>query len=245
MKSWIHFLGGSVSVYLLMAACSAGTKHAGSNGETPIAEAGAASIGGARAAGGGAVANAGTSAPNASGSQTTTTGGIGGMIGEVLDPVPDAEAEMSGTRLRARYYVGADGSRQFIGWHDKERGEDCAFVQQPDGTLRCVPFYSTAAATYFADAACVTQPLVPVLKAVGCTPSPPAAKYSYVSDVCGKNRQRFTVSQQQYSGPVYQASTGKCTDVSMYLGDTFAFFALSAPVAAPDSDFVAATEKVD
>src|SRR5260221_4547156 len=122
MRNAIHFLGGSIAVYLLMAACSAGTKGSSSNGGPgPMAsQGGNSSHGGDTTA-----ANAGTSNANATGGNAVATSGgptagnatggtVGGMIGNMMDPVPNAEAETSGTRLRARYYVGADGSKQFV-----------------------------------------------------------------------------------------------------------------------------------
>ncbi len=48
-------------------------------------------------------------------------------VGAFADPVPVAIAQDPGKRLRARYLVGDDGSRQFLGWHDEERNEDCSF----------------------------------------------------------------------------------------------------------------------
>lgn len=147
MKSWAHFLGGSITVYLLMAACSGGSHRSQwEQGNATSGRGGASSpAAGGNSSRGDALANAGTSGPNGSSGDEGTTGASGGMIadmvGDMMDPVPDADAApaTSGKRLRARYYVGEDGSRQFVGWHDKERNEDCSFSVAEDGKTRCLP----------------------------------------------------------------------------------------------------------
>lgn len=253
MKNWIHFLGGSVSVYLLMAACSAGSKH-GSGNERPQAT---ANQGGMGTATGGAdvVANAGTSSPNgtsgdgaAAGLPAAPGGGLGGMIGGMMDPVDEADAApaTSGTRLRARYYVGEDGSKQFIGWHDKTRNEDCYFARVADGALRCTPLASASQPVFFGDPGCSTQPISPVAKASSaCTAVAAPKQHVYAADGCGANRQQYTLAAQPFVGAVYQKGTGTCTDVTQYLQPTYDFYAMTSPTPAPDSAFVAATEQVE
>src|SRR5258708_29782926 len=57
-------------------------------------------------------------------------------------PVPSALADVNagGTRLKANYYAGSDGSQQFLStFHDAQRNEDCAFAIAADGTTRCLP----------------------------------------------------------------------------------------------------------
>jgi hypothetical protein len=257
MRNAVHFLGGSIAVYLLMAACSAGSKSSGHGTDPgPVA-----SQGGSSSNGGDTVAaNAGTSSPNASGGDGVATsgkpaggnasgGGLGGMIGDMMDPVDDADAApaTSGTRLRARYYIGEDGSKQFIGWHDKTRDEDCSFWKGTDGVLRCTPFYATSPPIYFGNADCTQQPLTVAAKATGsaCGASGSPIKYTYLSDACGANRVRYTVSSQPTGGNIFQKSAATCTDVTAYLATTYDVYALSAPTAAPDSAFVAATEQVE
>jgi len=246
MRNAIHFLGGSITVYLLMAACSAGTK--GHVAPGPIA-----SQGGNSSHGGTIAANAGTSNPNATGGDAVATSGkpaggnaTGGTIGDMMDPVPDANAAVSGTRLRARYYVGEDGSKQFIGWHDMMRDEDCTFWQPPGGTLRCTPFYVTSAASMFSDIGC-SVPVTIAVKATGsaCGVTAPAAKYAYLSDACGANRQRYVVSSQPTAAPVFTKSGAACTDITTAVAATYDVFSLTSPTPAPDSAFVSATEQVE
>jgi hypothetical protein len=91
--------------------------------------------------------------------------------------VPDAQADdQSGTRLKANFYVGADGSRQFAYFTDTARNnEQCTFAVAADNALRCMPLPEASAAIYFADVNC-TQPLAYPLQA--CMPTP----YVYVTD---------------------------------------------------------------
>lgn len=60
----------------------------------------------------------------------------GGSGAPAPGPVAEAQAQ-SGTRLRARWMVGADGSRQFVGWWDSVRSEECAFTLA--SSMRCTP----------------------------------------------------------------------------------------------------------
>ena len=73
----------------------------------------------------------------------------------MLLPVAEAQAYESGARLKARWYVGADGTRQFIGWSDTQLGGgECYFTDSGDGTLRCIPLASAYTTAHFADAEC-------------------------------------------------------------------------------------------
>jgi hypothetical protein len=68
-----------------------------------------------------------------------------------IGPVPPSEVpptetvvpgNESGSRLRRIDRVGADGSREFAGWYDSERDEDCLFNRfpwMPSTIRRCLP----------------------------------------------------------------------------------------------------------
>jgi hypothetical protein len=237
MRNAIHFLGGSVTVYALMAACSAGSK--GKPGDHAVSTAGAANHGIAMASGG-----VDASGDPTAGSSAVATSGMGGIIGEMMDPVPDAEAE-SGSRLKAKYYVGADGSKQFAFiWRDTERNEDCSFQRAEDGSLRCLP-PAGAAPSYFADAAC-TQPVTLTVKQPGACGAPPAQLPTqlYLLDSCGA-RKRYSVAAAPVTSGVHIGSGMTCTLAAAVYYDTLAFYPLTAPEAVPVSAFVAATEQVE
>jgi hypothetical protein len=78
----------------------------------------------------------------------------------------------SGTRLRVRYHAGADGSREFLGFFDNQRNENCYFQKASDGLTRCLPstkaVYFSYGGGYYADAAC-SQRILPV-QANECSP---------------------------------------------------------------------------
>lgn len=82
--------------------------------------------------------------------------GPAGEQGPQGDPATALTA--SGARLRARFIEGADGSREFIGWHDDMRNEDCSFRTKYN-ELRCYPVDGIIIETVndvglFLDAAC-------------------------------------------------------------------------------------------
>ena len=109
--------GGACLVYVVIAACNAGensARYVDSDG----------------------------SAPNGHDGSSGADGSGGDLLDALTNPVADAKADpaTSGTRLKAKYYAGADGSRQFVGWHDAQRDEDCYFGAAADGVLRCAPF---------------------------------------------------------------------------------------------------------
>lgn len=82
-------------------------------------------------------------------------GGGGGLI----DPVPPVSADpTSGSRLRAKSWIGDDGSIMFQPgvWHDSKLGVDCVPAHDHDGQLRCLPGALTGSTVYpyFIDSAC-------------------------------------------------------------------------------------------
>jgi hypothetical protein len=227
MRNAIHFLGGSVAVYLLMAACSAGSKGSSHNGPGMIA-----SQGGNRAHAGDAAAIGGVTA--------SSGGTVAGMIGDMIDPVDDAAAETkSGTRLRARYYVGEDGSKEFIGWHDMQRNENCTFAKAPDGKLRCLPSEGNALALgYNSDAGCTTQLFITIATGA-CVP--PTAKYATTTDTSTCTTALHTVTLVTPT-ELYVGTPANCLKVTQPPAG-YAYYA-SSGVLAP-AEFVAATEQVE
>jgi hypothetical protein len=197
------FVSGCM-VYALMAACSSkgmigegtGTTsghgstgsggHGGTGGMTHASSAGS----------GGAMGNGGTMG----------SGGDSGIMDALTDPVSEAmagiENPQSGTRLKGKYTMGSDGSKQYqlavnvydvidylpfnngtyIGrgvqpvWYDSMLMTDCTFTTAADGTLRCLPGVAlTPGAAYnvvFSDDQC-SQPLMPMeATSFGCPTFP-------------------------------------------------------------------------
>jgi hypothetical protein len=80
-----------------------------------------------------------------------------GLVDALLDPVPKAAADpTSGSRLRARYRLAGDGSKEYLpgSWFDSQRNETCAFVMAADGQERCLPDGVSVVA--YADSQCMT-----------------------------------------------------------------------------------------
>jgi hypothetical protein len=235
MRNAIHFLGGSVTVYVLMAACSAGSKGRTSSDDEMASAGGTSSAGAMQAAGG----VDGSSAGKASDPTAGKSSGMGGIIDDMMDPVPDANANENGTRLKAKYYAGSDGSKQFtFSWRDTQRNEDCNFAYLPGGELRCIPM-SSAARVYFADAGCTAPLWVAAKAAASCYPVA-AAKYGTVADATGCTQELHTL-QATTPTMVYSGTPANC--LGSAAPDVYTYYASSGKV--PFSEFVAATEKVD
>src|SRR5690242_779035 len=62
------------------------------------------------------------------------------------DPVPEAHAETTGTRLSAKVTTGSDGSQLFEPevLHDAKLDVDCRFHKAADDSIRCLPVLESA-----------------------------------------------------------------------------------------------------
>jgi hypothetical protein len=143
-----RLLFGSILVYIIMAACSAAPQNPGF------------------------VGSSGPVAKQTQGDGSTVSTEAGQSVGQAMmdaltDPVTTASADpyQSGSRLKAKYYAGSDGSKEFVGWYDSMLSLDCIFLQASDNTTRCLPAYyslggaagaasTLVEASSYADAAC-------------------------------------------------------------------------------------------
>lgn len=155
MRNWTKNLSGAVAVYIAMAACSgedaarhfaevADSGAQGGSGGLPAGDSGRGASGGAGASGGE------PGAPEA------------GLLDRLVRPVGDARAQeagvpvptqQSGDRIKARWLVGDDGSRQFLGWWDSELGTECEWLTADDGAHRCLPV-TEVQVDHFSDPGC-------------------------------------------------------------------------------------------
>ena len=141
-------------------------------------------------------------------SQLSGGGGGGGGGGTGLD----AEIDQSGSRLRVRYFAGADGSREFIGFFDSQRNENCAFTwgsdRAADATIRCLPneWISSINDNYFQDSLC-TQPLRLAVASEGTNCPPPAYAETRTSNQCPTLIDLYDVGPQ-FQGSVYYYING-------------------------------------
>lgn len=160
MRRTFALLAGSFAVYVLAAACGGGAGSGIVSAVlTPDAAPEAGGLPGAEGsvdAGGGVVAleasvgqpdtiavpedaratEAEATAPGTSGS---TAGGDAGSRDVLAVPDARAEPQTSGTRLKARWLVGDDGSRQFSAWWDSKLGIECVYQDGGDGKRYCLP----------------------------------------------------------------------------------------------------------
>jgi len=186
--------------------------------------------------------NGGADAPFGSGGSTGSED-AGDIIDALTDPVPDANAEpVSGSRLKARYIAGEDGSKSYLPgqWYDTERQENCFFQTAADGKKRCLPAETLKESLpYFIDAACTATGAYRNTPA--CTTPPPDYALTYSGPVCSTVVKVHQVGAQ-HLGPVYYIDAfGQCSD----LGDTdgWDFFSLGAEI--PPTEFVAGAEAHD
>lgn len=162
---------------------------------------------------------------------TTTTSGAGGSTEMPGD-------NKNGSRLRARYLVGDDGSRSFVGWYDSQLGANCWHVPAADGKQRCLPIYGPIFSSFntdFVDAACSQ----PAIKSAGCIP-PAYARASTSLPACGGSG--FSVYKiGAKAQALYSKSGNACASVSLPPGqDVYSV----GPEIVP-ATFVAAQEVVE
>jgi len=237
-KEGLKLVVGSVVVYVVMAACAgAGTM---SPSDT---SAGGSSSGGVASASGSSSGNDGSDGSGSSGGSTGDDSGGTSFLDALTDPVPAAQADttQSGSRLKAKYYVGSDGSKEFAGWHDSMLNVDCGFVPASDGTTRCMPAYPGAALVelYFSDSGC-TQALA--LGTKGCA----APLYAFQSQAgmgsaCVTGFDRIFQLGAAYTGALYTGSPASC--VTIPSPTTYSLYSLGPEVS--PSTFVAATLQTD
>lgn len=143
----------------------------------------------------------------------------------------------AGSRLKSRYYVADDGSRQWIGWHDTQLDVDCGFALASDGKTRCMPTSVGSVSGSFADSSC-SQPLAAALG--GCSVPKLAVQIDTANASCsGVPYRAFNVGAP-FTGTTAYVKSGGCTSVSVTGGTTL----YQTTGERPPSDFVAATEQV-
>mgnify|MGYP001613324065 CR=1 FL=1 len=224
----IRFCAGSSAVYLLVAvlhACSGSAPK-------PLA-------GGAGGSGG-----AGVSA-GVGGASGTSKGGSGGSTGSLTDPVPEANAEESGSRLKAQRYVGEDGTKQFAGWWDSLRQESCTFIKLKDGMVHCAPVLGSKGSvyvgtiSYYSDPTCSNPALVYAVNT--CEPSPKVAIVTPPGDQCTGYYDHYEVGGSTTSLYSKQPITGSWGSTTIPMG----YVAATLGSKIPPSAFVAATTVTD
>jgi hypothetical protein len=200
---WVRGWRGAIVAVCLMAACSVLTWWAmGCSGSDsslgPDPDVATSSTGGGPPT---------TSSSTESSSTETTSSGGGG-------PTQGLGYE-NGSRLRANVLVGEDGSKQFWGWHDSDRSEDCQFTTAADSHKRCMPLSSaaTSTGTYFLDAQCSTELAVAL-----CSPH---YVLRYIPDGCSNRVQLYELGIQATPTSIYLKSGATCIETTPVASYTY------------------------
>jgi hypothetical protein len=248
-KEGLKLVLGSVVVYVVMAACAS----VGTMSPSDTSAGAGSSSGGAASASGSSSGGNGSDGSGSSGGSTGADSGGMSLLDALTDPVPAANADttQSGSRLKAKYYVGSDGSKQFLGWHDSMLNVDCSFLLASDATTRCIPAappgVGIATQNFFADAAC-TQPLGVTDGA--CAPTPAFITMTTTDLACSTTTKKYAAGPR-FTGTLYQGTPAACTQVSAtqtmsYATVPFIWYSLGAEIQPPDpSQYVAATVQTD
>jgi hypothetical protein len=144
-------------------------------------------------------------------------------------------APVSGSRLVPVFLTAEDESRQFVGWFDRVRGENCAFSLSADGVIRCLPS-DAVEARLFVDATCKQR----VVAVTACTlpkyviePEPVTAGPTCGSEV----RHRIREPGARVRPPsVFSEATGTCSRVPLDATAVYVMVGREVPAAS----FVAA-----
>ena len=231
VRETVRILGGSIFVYVVVATCGKAGTH------TAVRDGGTVDVS----------ARGGPDVLAPGGPDVSASGGVD--VSRVLDvltnPVPDARADstQSGSRLKAIYYLGADGSKYTLPnqWYDSQRSENCSFRTAADGNLRCLPYSGAAVGNYFADAGC-TQQLVSSLAGSGCA-VPNTATTSPTNTAVSCQLSGYVVYQvgSLFTGAAYSGTPSSCSKA--VVPSYYALYSLGAQI--PASSFVAATLQTD
>jgi hypothetical protein len=216
-------------VYLVMASCSPST------GGPNVANSSDAGVGHGGANGAGAAMATGGGGPSI----------LDAAVNRITNPVPDAKADVyqSGTRLRAKYLLGEDGSRLFQwGFHDMQRNEDCFFGLAADGVQRCLPSPVASGSGFFSDVGC-SVPLAAVAKNA-CSSIVPKYALLLVPPCTALEIHLMGVAIP--SGTIYQGTPAKCTpwDIATNAA-TYPYDIYSMGTEVSPSEFVKATETIE
>jgi len=199
MQETAKTIGGSIAVYVIMAACSASSGTiVPPQGDDGGQVGGNSSSGGAASdgSGGGALAD-----------------GARGILDALTDPVTTASADttQSGSRLKLQYYVGSDGSKVSTGGiYDSQLNVTCYYTAASDGTTRCLPSGGATLGTeFFSDSGC-TQAIAYTTTSCGTAP-----RYATQAQAaaCGYQDHVYPVSGA-FTGTVYEGSPSSCTPIS-------------------------------
>ncbi len=148
----------------------------------------------------------------------------------------------SGARLKAKWRVGDDGSRDFVHWYDSALNVDCAFERAADGVDRCLPVTytnSTMATSYevfYLDSMC-TIPLV--IMSAGCA----SPIYVHTADWACASAQHVWHLKAEIMPPPFiykQFNAANCANIPTPAGTMF-----NTDPETPAASFVGSMSQID
>lgn len=144
---------------------------------------------------------------------------------------PGDVAQFSGTRLRARYITGEDGSRQFVDWFDLETAQPCLYREYD--VRRCVPAEMFNSRILFTDEDCTET-------AIRLHPADAADGLAYAQVYSEAEEQTLLVKPGEPLNPQpeagYWTTDGECMLAPVPGGAAFSFVSYEL---LPPSFFVA------
>jgi hypothetical protein len=133
-----------------------------------------------------------------------------------------AGAASSGSRLKVRYRLGEDGSREPIpgGWWDSQLQVECSFQLSSDGIDRCLPLammiISGATAPHYSDATCTHQVLEYFPPVAGCAVGFSQSYAAKADDTCSTAVHVYTIGAAlDASAEVFSLVGGVCKSFGM------------------------------
>lgn len=217
MKNAILIFVSSLVLYVSMA-CSAGGSAGGFNST------------------GGLTSNAGTTGSISGGG----SGGVGGL--SVLNPVPSADAAISGSRLKARFRISSDGSKEYLPgeWYDSVRQENCSIVNDKNGIQRCLPIgdaMGSPPTAYYSDSSCTLGVAV-----TNCYQNKKYIATIGYTTIClsnyGNTWQIYEIGEQITVYEIYQKSGTSCIQTQLPAG--YYIYSIGAEI--DPSEFVSFSE---
>lgn len=166
--------------------------------------------------------------------QTDPAASDAGHPTTIVDSIA-VQGAASGSRLKAKWLTAEDGARQFQGFHDSARGEDCSFLTATDGQRRCLPQGLSVNPNVFTDTAC-TKPLA--YGAKGCAAIQTA---TFAGSYCAAGDTKYAVHSvgKRFTGAsLYTKSGTGCSASSADGWSAHDLYVLGAEI--DPSEFVAA-----
>lgn len=166
----------------------------------------------------------GTGGESAGTGGSISSGGSGGLGSNQLD------IYQSGSRIKMRVGTTPDGAKQWIGWHDMQRNEDCGFQIASDGMTRCLPSAGANISNIYSDAQCTVH----MGYYAACSPAPTLAVAlgTYLTGgQCDRTVHIFPVTGI-YTGNVFQKSGNSCGMITR--DPSVAFASLGPEIAASE-----------